>query len=146
MKMSTSKKTILLVLAFGLAMASAVFLIGSSQRSRTIAQGCFHQVAHKGSGCAALVQRPDGKTVLQLTDFATADSADLCVVLISAPDALENKIVKDSKKLDLGPLHSAQGFQEYVVPEGENLADFHSVTIWNVRYEVNFTTAPLAAL
>jgi hypothetical protein len=141
-----SKKTVLLVLAFGLAMASAVYLIGSSQRSRMIAQGCFHQVAHKGNGCAALVQRSDGKTVLQLTDFATADSADLYVVLISAPDALENTVVKDSKMFDLGSLQSAQGFQEYVIPDGENLTDFHSVIIWNVRYEVNFTTAPLRAL
>jgi tRNA-binding EMAP/Myf-like protein len=132
-----------IALAILLIAAAAAFLIGFSYRTATIAHGCFHQVAHKGRGCATLIRQGDGKTVLQLTDFATTENSSLRVLLISAEDALENATVLNSLKIDLGPLQSSSGVQEYVVPRSVDVAQFNAVTIWNERHQVNFTTAPL---
>jgi hypothetical protein len=64
-------------------------------------------------------------------------------LLISAPDALENETVKNSERLYVAPLQKSKSFQEYVLPNGQNLTNFHAVTIWNNKHGVNFTTAPL---
>jgi hypothetical protein len=129
--------TILLFIA-----VSATFLI-TSGRSRTIASGCFHQVAHKTSGCVALIELDNGNLILQFDDFNTAESPALHVLLISAADAFENETVKRSDQLYIGPLLSSSGSQRYVVPPGRDPADLNAVTIWNSKYEVNFGTAPL---
>ena len=110
---------------------------------KTIAQGCFHQVAHKGNGCAELVQKSNGQMVLQLKDFKTAENPDLQILLISTTDAFENETVKNSERLFIAPLQNSECFQEYVVSDGQNLTKFNSVVIWNSKHEVNFTTAPL---
>lgn len=136
-----SKK--LVIIPILLILAAAVFLIGFARRPTVLAHGCFHQVAHKGSGCATLLRLSDGKTVLQLTDFATAENSDLRVLLISAPDAPENSAVLSSERVDLGPLRVSEPEQEYSIPRSVNIDTFHAVTVWNARYQVNFTTAPL---
>lgn len=138
-----SKAKSLAVPAILLVVAIAVLLIGFARSSRTLARGCFHQVAHKGRGCAVLVLRADGKTVLELRDFATTENPHLRVLLISAEDALENTAVINSEKVDLGPLTASQPTHEFQVPEGVDVTHFNAVTIWNSRYQVNFTTAPL---
>ena len=138
-----SKKIALTIPAFLIVLAATVLLIGFSRRPQIEASGCFHQVAHKGSGCATLMRRANGKTVLELTNFATTENPDLRVLLISAEDALENTAVVNSQKIDLGPLQLSSGSQEYVVPRNVDVGAFNAVTIWNSRYQVNFTTAPL---
>jgi hypothetical protein len=141
--MKTTKKLFFLISAL-LAFAALVFLVNKIVfASKTIAYGCFHQVAHKGTGCAALIEKSDGQIILQLMDFNTAEAGDLHVLLISAPDAPENETVKDSEQLYIAPLRSSEGSQQYVVPMGPNLTKFNSVVIWNNKYGVNFTTAPL---
>lgn len=142
--MKTSKKFLFLIFAlFAGAAALSILLNQFVFASKTIAYGCFHQVAHKGSGCAALIQKSNGQTVLQLMDFETAENENLCILLISAPDAPENETVKNSEQLYIAPLLKSKGSQQYVVPEGQNLTKFHSVVIWNNKHGVNFTTAPL---
>lgn len=133
----------LLIPAILVMIAAVALIIGFSRQTQIIAHGCFHQVAHKGRGCAALVRQSDGKTVLQLTEFATSENPDLRVLLISADDALENTAVTNSQKLDLGPLQVSTGPQEYAVPRSADLGRYNAVTVWNDRYQVNFTTAPL---
>ena len=120
--------------------------IGFTRRSFTpeiLAEGDFHQVAHKGEGRAAIIRKQNGERVLRLRNFRTADKMDLYVYLISAPDALENETVKRSEIYSLGALRSAEGEQEYFLPAEINLTKYGAVVIWNRRYEVNFTTAPL---
>jgi hypothetical protein len=110
---------------------------------RLLASGRFHQVAHKGEGVAAILQLPNGQRILRLTDFRTADNPELAILLISAPDAHENQIVVNSSVFVLGPLQQAGGDQEYSLPADLDLTHFGAVTIWNKKYQVNFTTAPL---
>ncbi len=141
--MISSKKFILLISTLFLIAAIALLLNQLVFASKTIAYGCFHQVAHKGSGCAALIQRSDGQTILQLMDFETSESGDLQILLISAADALENESVKNSERLFIAPLKNSEASRRYVVPNGQNLTKFNSVVIWNSKHGVNFTTAPL---
>lgn len=140
-KMSRSTTTV--IISTFTAAVAVVLIIVIATRASVIASGCFHQVAHIGSGCARLVEAGGGRARLELTDFATAEGTDLRVMLSTAPDPLENSGVQRSETLDLGPLKKTEGSQEYDVPPIGNLSDFHSVTIWDSKHEVNFTTAPL---
>lgn len=141
--MKTSKKSFLLILVILAVAVLAIFLNSFVSASKTIAYGCFHQVAHKGSGCAALVRKSNGQTHLQLIDFKTTENEDLQILLISATDALENETVKNSERIFVAPLEKSEGFQEFVLPFGQDIKNFHSVVIWNNKHGVNFTTAPL---
>lgn len=124
----------------------AVICIGFLRQSFTpqvLASGEFHQVAHKGTGKAEIIKKRNGKYVLKLTDFETTAKPDLFVYLISASDASENETIKRSEIFSLGELQNAKGSQEYLLPDGFDFTKYGAVTIWNRRYEVNFTTAPL---
>lgn len=136
-------KSFAIVLSISLTVLISLLVIGLTKPSQAIAYGCFHQVAHKGSGCAYIISKPNGEIILQLIDFQTAQNDDLHVLLISAEDALENQAVKNSERLYVSPLKKSEGFQEYIFPNSQNLTKFHAVTIWNNRHSVNFTTAPL---
>jgi hypothetical protein len=112
----------------------------------TLASGRFHNVAHKGSGMAEILETASGQRVLRLSDFSTAPAPGLCVLLISAPDARENETVKRSQRMRLGPLAACEGDQDYEIPPGADVRRYRAVTIWSEKYGVNFTTAPLAAV
>ena len=81
--------------------------------------------------------------VLELTGLSTAAGSANDVILTSAGDAFENETVKSADKLILGGLESGKEYQEFTIPVGTDIFAFHSVTIWNSKYQVNFTTAPL---
>ena len=141
--MRPSRRHVSAAAAIGLTAALGAGLAAAVRSPRVLASGSFHQVAHKGSGTATICELPDGRRVLRLLDFSTSDHPDLVVLLISAPDAPENETVKRAESVSLGPLRAAEGNQEYAVPDGVDLDRFHAVTIWNRKYHVNFTTAPL---
>ncbi|MCI0389896.1 MAG: DM13 domain-containing protein [Acidobacteria bacterium] len=132
----------------------AVAIIGSTgsivarhyirrERLTVLMTGRFHQVAHKGHGTAFVSQFPDGKRMLYLKEFSTGEGQDLAVYLIAAPDAFENETVEKSEFVPLGALQSSEGDQSYAVPAELDLNKYRAVTIWNRKYRVNYTTAPL---
>jgi hypothetical protein len=138
----TTRKYILLIALFSLG-AAVMIAAKMLRRPDVLAKGCFHQVAHKASGCASLLQSSTGDIELEITDLSLTPSLDLEVVLTSAGDAFENDAVKRADRVSLGPLKPGVEYQKFPVPAGTNVSRLHSVTIWNTRYEVNFTTAPL---
>ena len=142
--MRVSRTNVVIATAIGIATLVVVGLSRLASAPKVLAAGRFHQVAHKGSGIASVCETADGRRVLRLMDFRTADRSDLYVLLVSAPDALENETVKRAETVSLGPLRSAEGNQEYDVPDEVDLARFRAVTVWSTKYQVNFTTAPLA--
>jgi len=83
----------------------------------SLESGSFHEGAHKTSGVATILQLPDGKRALRLTNFATSNGPDVHVYLVAASD----------------------------VPSDVDLNKYRAVTIWCARFNVNFGTAPLAA-
>src|ERR1051325_8440268 len=140
-----NKKSLVVVFGVMLTLGMLSAFIQRAYAPTLLATGRFHQVAHKGEGVAAIVQLRNGRRLLRLTDFRTADKPDLSVVLISAPDAFENQTILKSKVFVLGQLQNATGDQKYEVPADLDLASYGAITIWNRKYSVNFTTAPLQA-
>lgn len=110
-----------------------------------LAAGNFHSVAHDGRGTATIYRLPDGKQVLRLTNFNTSNGPQLELYLVAANDATDNDTVKKAGFVSLGPLKGNQGDQNYDIPAGTDLSKYRAVTVWCVRFSVNFTTAPLAA-
>jgi hypothetical protein len=116
-----------------------------SDSPRLITEGDFHGVAHDTKGTASIYELPDGKRVLRLTGFETSNGPDVRVFLGAAQDANDNDTVTNAGYVELGALKGNIGDQNYEIPSGIALADYHSVTIWCKRFGVNFGTAPLTA-
>jgi len=109
----------------------------------TLAEGSFHDGAHKTAGMATIHQLSDGKRVLRLTNFETSNGPDVRVYLVAAQDATDNDTVKRAGFVELGSLKGNIGDQNYDVPADTDLGKYQSVTIWCRRFSVNFGTAPL---
>jgi hypothetical protein len=137
------KKSLVGIVGVTLSLIVTAAYVRHASAPRLLASGRFHQVAHKGEGVAAILQLQNGRRVLRLTDFRTTDNPELAILLISAPDADENQTVVNSSVFVLSPLQQAAGNQEYSLPPDLDLTHFGAVTIWNKKYHVNFTTAPL---
>ena len=137
------KKSLVGIVGVTLSLIGIAAYVRHASAPRLLASGRFHQVAHKGEGEAAILEFHNGHRVLRLTDFRTSDNSELAILLISASDAHENQAVVNSSDFVLGPLHQAAGDQEYSLPADLDLTHFGAVTIWNKKYQVNFTTAPL---
>ena len=111
----------------------------------SLGSGSFHDGAHKTSGVATILQLPDGKRTLRLTDFATSNGPDVHVYLVAAGDATDSETVKKAGFVDLGSIKGNIGDQNYDVPSDVDFNKYQAVTIWCARFNVNFGTAPLVA-
>lgn len=109
-----------------------------------LASGQFHKVAHDGMGQATVYQLADGKRVLRLTNFETSNGPQLELYLVAANDATDSEMVKKAGYVSLGPLKGNKGDQNDDVPVDLDLNKYKAVTVWCARFNVNFTTAPLA--
>ncbi|WP_035351464.1 DM13 domain-containing protein, partial [Edaphobacter aggregans] len=120
--------------------ASAAF----AQDGNIVATGTFHGAAHSTSGRATVYQSGD-TTTLRLTKFKTSNGPDVHVVLIAATDAQDNDnfLDKNIERLELGKLKGNQGDQNYSIPAGTDLSKFRAVSIYCLRFNANFGTAPL---
>jgi len=108
-----------------------------------LASGKFHGVAHPTRGTATVYQLPGAGRVLRLTQFQTSNGPDVRVFLIKAADASDEVAVTKSGYVEVGQLKGSRGDQNYPLPPGLKLSQFHAVTIWCKRFRVNFATAPL---
>jgi hypothetical protein len=110
----------------------------------TLAEGRFHDGAHKTVGSATIHQLSDGKRVLRFTDFETSNGPDVHVYLVAAEDANDNDTVTRAGFVELGSLKGNVGDQNYDVPAETDLSKYRAVTVWCRRFGVNFGTAPLS--
>ena len=124
-----------------LAAQSARASAGTSLKA--LVAGNFHNGAHKTSGVATILELPDGKRILRLTNFATSNGPDVHVYLVAASDAMDSATVKQAGFVDLGSIKGNVGDQNYEVPSSADLSKYQAVTIWCARFNVNFGTAPL---
>jgi len=67
------------------------------------------------------------------------------VYLVAANDASDHETVTRAGFIDLCSLKGNKGDQNYPIPARVDLSRYQSVTIWCVRFGVNFATAPLMA-
>ena len=103
-----------------------------------LATGEFRDGApgHRGSGKVALGRDAEGKLVLVLEDFSVTNGPDLHVILSRSDDG-------GNEGLDLGELKATDGTFSYAVPEGTDLSQYRSVTIFCVAFPTIFAYAPL---
>jgi len=113
-----------------------------SAGSEPILAGEFKGHAHGTQGTASIYE-VGGERIVRLTNFKTSNGPQLHVYLVAAPDATDNATVKKAGFVDLGALKGNKGDQNYRIPAGTDLEKHRAVTIWCVRFSVNFGTAPL---
>ncbi|GJM15042.1 MAG: hypothetical protein DHS20C13_03690 [Thermodesulfobacteriota bacterium] len=114
-----------------------------SGQSEIIFEGNFKPVAHDGEGLATIYDMGDGNRVMRFTDFAVSNGPDVHVYLVSAPDPMDSKTVKESEIYELGPIKGNVGNQNYDLGPDVDLDKFKSVVIWCKRFGVNFAVAQL---
>lgn len=98
---------------------------------------------HKGSGRATLYELPDGKHVVRLEDFRTTNGPALVVYLAKHEAPAKASDVSDNGFVKLGKLKGNVGNQNYPVPTGTDISEYHSVVIWCELFGVLFSPAAL---
>lgn len=116
------------------------------EQAKTLFTGKFHGKVHKTEGRATIYQDKDGKQILRLTNFRTSNGPDVHVVLLAIQDATDdaNSLKSSTERVELGKMKGNQGDQNYDIPAGTDLAKFGTVSIYCVRFNANFGSAPLA--
>lgn len=101
-------------------------------------QGRFKDGApgHSGSGTAKIGRDASGKLVLVIEDFSVTNGPDLHVILGPNPSG-------GGSGLDLGKLKATDGTFSYGIPEGTDLSQFKSITIWCQSFPTIFAYATL---
>ena len=108
----------------------------------TLASGSFQSFEHTTTGKASLIQLPDGRTIVRLTDFNTSNGPDVKVWLSVNP-AKDAANARDAKYVDLGDMKGNSGNQNYEVPAAATGQTWGSVVIWCDRFSVPFGAATL---
>lgn len=112
---------------------------------RVVATGQFVDAdgIHKGTGTANLYALPDASWVLRFEDFRTTNGPALVVYLARHPSPESASDVTDGGFLRLGELKGNVGNQNYVIPTGTDISEYHSVVIWCELFGVLFSPATL---
>jgi len=98
----------------------------------------------QGSGKALLYELADGTHLLRLEDFKVTNGPDLMVYLAKQTDVSEASHIANGF-LNLGDLKGNIGNQNYKVPAGTDIAEFHSAVIWCELFRVLFSPATLSS-
>ncbi len=112
----------------------------------TLSEGTFISHEHETSGQVKILELEDGSRVLRIEDLETSDGPQLEVWITDAPviEGFDGWFVFDDGAYErLGELKATQGNQNYELPEGLNLDQFSSVSIWCSRFAVSFGAAEL---
>lgn len=111
-----------------------------------IAAGSFISHEHETSGTATVIESPDGSRVLAIENLDTTNGPDVHVWL-SASDVVPGFdgwfVAGGAPFIDLGPIKGNQGNQVYEIPEGVDLTEYRSVSLWCVQFSVSFGAAQL---
>ena len=109
---------------------------------QTLSTGAFRSLEHAAHGNALLVRLADGSLIVRFEQFEVENGPDLRVYLSTAqPDGPPSAL--DDDFLDLGGLKGNIGDQNYVIPDGTDLARYRSVSVWCRRFSVGFAVAPV---
>lgn len=105
------------------------------------ASGAFQNLNYMTAGDAS-IQEKDGKLFLVFGDnFDTPDGPDLQIYLTKNTKPTERQDIPAG--IPLGKIKSIKGKQVYQLPDGTNIADYHSVTIHCKAFNVPWSYAPL---
>lgn len=98
---------------------------------------------HQGSGDATLYRLPDGEHLVRFENFRTTNGPALVVYLTKHPNPKTAQDVTDGGFLDLGKLKGNVGNQNYPIPSGTPIEEYHGVVVWCELFGVLFSPAAL---
>ena len=118
----------------------------SAATTQVMGKGVLHDVDGKASGEAQLMVKPDGTYEVVLESFKIDSIAHTDVVLVSNTDVSATGDIDKSKLLDLGPLKSVEGMQDFPIPAemaSAVMEGYHTVVIWDTEMAHATAAAPL---
>ena len=109
----------------------------------TLTSGDFIDLAHSGTGTAAVIELEDGTRILRFENLDVDNGPDLRVILSATALVDDDGAYDDGDFLDLGVLKGNKGNQNYEIPADVDIDDYATVAIWCRRFNVTFNAAPL---
>jgi hypothetical protein len=97
--------------------------------------GRFAGKAQQTSGRATIYKKPGGEAYLRLSDFTAPNARDAHVLL--------GRSESDLDRIDLGPLKSNQGDQNYDLPAATDLNKYSAVVIYSEQSHAVFGVAKI---
>jgi len=98
---------------------------------------------HHGSGQATIYQLPNGTRLLRFEQFQVTNGLDLRVLLSRHPAPTSRGDLEARGYIELDRLKGNIGDQNYVIPEGTDVAAQQSVVIYCRPFHVVFSVAQL---
>ena len=98
---------------------------------------------HQGRGTASIYWFSESQQFLRLDNFEVSNGPDLRVILSQQDTPRTSAETLLPSYVDLGPLKSPSGAQNYEIPATEELAKYKSVVIYSTSLNIVFTSAPL---
>jgi Electron transfer DM13 len=116
-----------------------------TSRDQPVFTGRFEGEGQRTSGRATIYKKPGGEEHLRLTDFTTPNSPDVHVALVRNDhrDLAQDIAKGELDSIDLGPLKSNQGDQNYDLPAATDLNKYDAVVTYSERSHAVFGLAKL---
>ncbi len=113
----------------------------------TIGSGTFQQIdaVRRAQGTVNIYQGSDNALLMRFEDFNMPNGPDLNVYLSAAqdPKTFADMTVGDLEPLEIDPLKTNVGNQNYELPNGTDLQQYHSVVIYSSSLDLVYSDAPL---
>lgn len=95
-----------------------------------LAEGSFYAIDEPGSGTVRLYQLADGQRALRFEDFEVFLNTDLVVWLSEAPRPTTSAESVEAPYVEIAPLKSTLGPQNYLIPPEVPSEAIRSVVLW----------------
>ncbi len=115
-----------------------------SEGGTVLATGHFQGAdsAHQGKGQVEVIAQ-GGQTIIRFTQFEVTNGPDLYVWLVKDGGIESSGDVKASQWVELGVLKGNIGDQNYTLPDGVDISEYKTVTVWCRQFGVLFAGAEL---
>lgn len=103
-------------------------------------------ISSPGTGSVAIVRQPDGSYVVRFSSDFSASGEGLVVYLSQLRGELTDANVIAAGRIELGPLQSTTGAQDYLIPAGTDPTTWGSVIVWSTTSNTGVTGASINPL
>lgn len=118
--------------------------LAGMESAPVLAQGSFYPVEKPGKGTVRLFQLPDGRRALRFSeDFEVFNNTDLVIWLSQVARPTTSAQAVENLHVELAPLKSTRGPQNYVIPPEIPTGSIRSVVLWCVPVPSVYIAAAL---
>jgi hypothetical protein len=98
-----------------------------------------------GQGTVNVYQEADNNLKLRFEEFSAPNGPDLIIYLAptNEPQTFAEMSANGIEPLEVSPLQTSIGSQNYDIPEGTDFSLYHSVVIYSPSLDMIYTFAPL---